>query len=47
MGALHDPIAGLLGVHRLDKGESIFDYAKFVSDVQKPGVVVLDEFSRK
>lgn len=46
MGALHDPIAGLLGVHRLEKGESIFDYSKFVSDVQKPGVIVLDELSR-
>ena len=46
MGALHDPIAGLLGVHRLENGESIFDYAKFVSDVQKPGIIVLDELSR-
>lgn len=46
MGALHDPIAGLLGVHRLENGASIFDYAKFVSDVQKPGVIILDEFNR-
>ena len=46
MGAMHDPIAGLLGVHRLEKGESVFDYAKFVQDVQKPGIIVLDELNR-
>lgn len=46
MGAMHDPISDLLGVHRLDDGKSIFDYAKFTQDVQKPGVIVLDELSR-
>lgn len=47
MGSMYDPTAGLLGVHRLQKGgESIFDYAKFTQDIQKPGVVLLDELSR-
>lgn len=47
MGSMYDPVAGLLGVHRLQKGgESIFDYAKFTQDIQKPGVVLLDELSR-
>lgn len=47
MGAMHDPISDLLGVHRLEGDKSIFDYAKFTQDVQKPGVIVLDELSRK
>ncbi len=47
MGSMYDPVAGLLGVHRLQKGgESVFDYAKFTQDIQKPGVVLLDELSR-
>lgn len=46
MGAMHDPISDLLGVHRLENGNSVFDYARFVEDVQKPGVICLDEISR-
>lgn len=47
MGSMYDPISGLLGVHRLKKGgESVFDYAKFTQDIQKPGVILLDELSR-
>ncbi len=47
MGSMYDPVAGLLGVHRLMKGgESVFDYAKFTEDIQRPGVVLLDELSR-
>lgn len=47
MGSMYDPISGLLGVHRLKKGgESVFDYAKFTQDIQKPCVIVLDELSR-
>ena len=47
MGSMFDPISGLLGVHRLEKGgKSIFDYAKFTQDIQKPGVILLDELSR-
>lgn len=47
MGSMYDPVAGLLGVHRLQKGgESVFDYAKFTEDIQKPGVILLDELSR-
>ena len=47
MGSMYDPVSGLLGVHRLQKGgESVFDYAKFTQDIQKPGVILLDELSR-
>lgn len=46
MGSMMDPISGLLGVHRLEKGESIFDYAKFTQDIQEPCVILLDELSR-
>lgn len=46
MGSMHDPISSLLGVHRLVAGGSTFDYAKFTEDIQKPGVILLDELSR-
>ena len=46
MGAMQDPLTDLLGCHRIKNGNSTFDYAKFVYDVQKPGVVLLDELSR-
>lgn len=46
MGTIFDPISELLGVHRLREGSSTFDYAKFARDVQKPGVILLDELSR-
>lgn len=47
MGSMFDPVSGLLGVHRLQEGGvSIFDYAKFTDDIQKPGVILLDEISR-
>ena len=46
MGAMQDPLTDLLGCHRIKDGNSTFDYAKFVDDVQKPGVILLDELSR-
>lgn len=46
MGSMLDPISGLLGTHRLIAGGSVFDYAKFTQDIQKPGVILLDELSR-
>ena len=47
MGSMYDPVAGLLGVHRLQEGGvSTFDYAKFAKDISEPGVVLLDELSR-
>lgn len=47
MGSMYDPVAGLLGVHRLQEGGvSTFDYAKFTRDIAEPGVVLLDELSR-
>lgn len=46
MGSMIDPLSDLLGTHRLKDGNSVFDYAKFTYDVQKPGIVLLDELSR-
>lgn len=46
MGAMQDPISGLLGVHRLEEGKSVFDYAKFTKVLVEPGITVLDELSR-
>lgn len=46
MGAMHDPISGLLGVHRLQGGASVFDFSKFSQDIQKEGAGLLDELSR-
>lgn len=46
MGSMLDPIAGLLGTHRLIEGGSVFDYARFTEDIQEPNVILLDELSR-
>lgn len=46
MGSMMDPISSLLGVHRLEDGSSIFDYAKFTQVIQEPCVILLDELSR-
>ena len=46
MGSMIDPISSLLGVHRLNKGGSIFDYAKFTKVIQEPCVILLDELNR-
>lgn len=46
MGSMIDPISSLLGVHRLVKGGSVFDYAKFTKVIQEPCVILFDELSR-
>lgn len=46
MGSIIDPISSLLGVHRLEGGKSIFDYAKFTQVIQEPCVILLDELNR-
>lgn len=46
MGTMMDPASSLLGVHRLLKGESVFDYAKFTQVIKEPCVILLDELSR-
>lgn len=46
MGSIIDPISSLLGVHRLEDGKSIFDYAKFTKVIQEPCVILLDELNR-
>lgn len=45
-GAMHDPIPSLLGVHRIDDGKSVYDYSRFSQQIQKPGVILMDELSR-
>ena len=50
MGSMHDPLAQMLGTHRLAEGEkgtrSVFDYARFAREIQEPGIILLDELSR-
>lgn len=54
MGSMHDPMSQMLGTHRISaEGKSVFDYARFVSDVSegprdgfKGRVVLLDELNR-
>lgn len=47
MGTVQDAQSALLGVHRLNKeGHSIFDPAPFVSHIQQPGIILLDEMNR-
>lgn len=55
MGAMHDPMTGLLGCHRIGRdGTSEFDYSKFSYDIQgmnRKGlpvkrIIVLDELNR-
>ena len=46
MGSIIDPISSLLGVHRLEDGKSVFDYANFTKAIQEPCVILLDELSR-
>lgn len=50
MGSMHDPLAQLIGQQSLVNGEhgsvTDFQYSKFVSDIQEPGIILLDELSR-
>lgn len=46
MGSMIDPISSLLGVHRLEGGKSVFDFAEFTKAIQEPCVILLDELSR-
>lgn len=46
MGSMIDPVSSLLGVHRLEGGKSVFDFAEFTKAIQEPCVILLDELSR-
>lgn len=46
MGITKDPVVTLIGSHRLIDGKSKFDFADFVEQIQKPGIILLDELSR-
>ena len=46
MGTMSDPMSALLGVHRIRDGKSVFEPAQFLDDIQKPGVILLDEINR-
>lgn len=47
MGAMQDPIASLMGVHRLKDGKSVFEYAEFTKAIKDPkAFILLDEINR-
>ncbi len=47
MGAMQDPLAQLNGSHRIGPdGKSVFEYARFVDEIQQPGYILLDEITR-
>jgi len=46
MASKQDPIASLVGTHRLKNGESKFDTASFVDYIQEPCLINLDEINR-
>jgi nitric oxide reductase NorQ protein len=46
MAASQDPIATMIGVHRMEDGKSKFDVADFVEDIQTECVLLLDEINR-
>lgn len=46
MGTMSDPMSALLGVHRIKNGQSVFEQSQFLEDIQKPGVILLDEINR-
>lgn len=47
IGSMTDVQASLIGSHVIDEhGHSQFAYAQFVEDIQKPGIVMLDELNR-
>jgi len=47
MAAAQDPIATLLGVHRIDEdGKSKFDVSDFINDISTPNFILLDELNR-
>lgn len=50
MGSMHDPLAQLIGQQGLVNGEkgsiTEFQYSSFTDDIQKPGIILLDEISR-
>ena len=46
MGTMSDPMSAMLGVHRIKDGKSVFEPAQFLEDIQKPGVILLDELNR-
>ena len=46
MGTMQDPIASMVGVHRIKDGKSVFDVAQFAKDIQDKAIVLLDEVNR-
>ena len=47
IGTRTDVQASLIGTHTIDsEGHSSFQYARFVQDIQEPGVIMLDELNR-
>ena len=45
-GSMLDPLTDMCGSHRIQNGESVFDYSRFALEIQKEGIIVLDELNR-
>lgn len=46
MATMFDAVAQMQGVHRIEKGESVFDQARFAKQIQTKCIIVLDELNR-
>lgn len=46
MSTMFDPISQMQGVHRIENGRSVFDYARFSQEIQTECIIVLDELNR-
>lgn len=46
MASMFDAIGQMQGVHRIENGESKFDYARFSQEIQTECIIVLDELNR-
>lgn len=46
MSTMFDPVAQMQGVHRIENGHSVFDYARFSQEIQTECIIVLDELNR-
>ena len=46
MSAFTDATAGLFGSHRIKNGSSYFDKAHFYNNIQRGGIILLDEITR-
>ncbi len=46
MGTMFDAATQMQGIHRIENGNSVFDYARFAMQIQTECIIVLDELNR-